>query len=214
MPDFPRDLVDADGDPIRPLVVPWPESGGGLVDVGATGRIQSRGTASAGFSWTERFGPLPLDRVSRGFLARLRAWATPPLTIIDVDHPRVEQLGAGGGTPVVSGAGQTGDTINTSGWPAATEVLYEGDFVRFSSIRRAFEVTADVTSDGAGLATIPISPSIYAGGEPADTDPVLIAQAGVPFFKAYIIDLTQPTYDRTDAGLYYVGLRLTFQEAV
>lgn len=214
MPDFPRDLVDSDGDLIRPLVVPWPSSGGGLLDRGATGRHQSRGTAGAGFSWTERFGPIPLDRVSRGFLAQLRKWATPPLTQIDIDHPRVAQLGAGGGTPVVSGADQLGSSIVTSGWPATTEVLYAGDFIRFSSVRRAFEVTADVTSDGSGNATIPITPSIFGGSSPPDTDPVIIAQADTPFFKVLITALQQPTYDRTVDGLYYVGLRLTFEEDV
>lgn len=219
MPTFPRDLVDSDGDLIRPMTVPWPFSGGGYVDRGSTGRIQSRGDASAGFTWSERYGALPLCKSVRQLLAQVRRWATPPFTSIDIDHPRISLLGAGGGTPVVSGADQAGSSLVTSGWPADTEVLYPGDFIRPSSLRRAFEVTNDdgspVVSDGAGNATIPISPSIFVGGSPPDADPILLADAGVPFFKVFITEWQEPTYTRSSSdGLYYVGLRITFEEDV
>lgn len=79
-------------------------------------------------------------------------------------------VGAHGGTPVVNGAGQTGASIITSGWTASTQVLNKGDVITFAGVYavnpqnrqstgalRQFVVTANVTSDGTGAATIPIS---------------------------------------------------------
>lgn len=82
--------------------------------------------------------------------------------------------GALGGTPIVS-ANQSGSNIATTGWTASTKVLNQGDVVTFAGCfgvnpqsRQTFSgpsgaqlaqwvVTADVTSDGSGNATIPIS---------------------------------------------------------
>lgn len=79
-----------------------------------------------------------------------------------------------GGTPTVNGAGQTGSTIITQAWTAAAaNRLKRGDVVQFagtlsinplsyqSTDRLAdFVATADVDSDGAGAATIPIYPPL------------------------------------------------------
>ena len=78
--------------------------------------------------------------------------------------------GTQGGTPIVSAANQTGSSITTSGWTASTKVLNKGDIVWFDgcyavnyvgkqtySTLAQWLVTADVTSDSGGLATIPIS---------------------------------------------------------
>lgn len=77
--------------------------------------------------------------------------------------------GAQGGTPVVAGAGQTGSSIATSGWSNNTQVLNQGDVIFFAGVHRInpltrqstgdlrpFVVQANVVSNGAGLATIPI----------------------------------------------------------
>lgn len=82
-----------------------------------------------------------------------------------------------GSTPVVAGAGQTGATINTSGWVISTAVLKQGDVITFAGVNavnpqskddqgilRQFVVTADTSSDGAGLAAVPISPAITTTG--------------------------------------------------
>ncbi len=76
-------------------------------------------------------------------------------------------------TPVVTVANQSGANILTSGWNASTQVLNRGDIVQFAGVNsvnpvsfndtgslRSFVVTADVTSDNGGLATIPLSPDI------------------------------------------------------
>lgn len=213
MPVFPRDLIDADGDPILPLDATWPDNSGPFVDEGATGRQQSRDVAAAGFRWQETFPPLISgDVASRRLLSLIRQWKG--RTIVDVEHVRVEQLGAGGGAPLINGAGQTGDTLVTDGWPASTAILFAGDFIRANTLRRSFEVREDVVSDGAGNASVPIFPSIYSGGSPPDNDPILVAGPGVAFFKARIATVDWPLYARRASGLYLVGLTVTFKEAV
>ena len=87
-------------------------------------------------------------------------------------------IGAHGGTPLMAGATVTGATqIVTDGWSASTQVLNEGDIFTIAGVfavnpqsrqstgaLRQFVATADVTSDGSGNATIPVSPSIVSSG--------------------------------------------------
>lgn len=90
---------------------------------------------------------------------------------------RTHTIGALGGTPVVSGANQTGSSLVTSGWTAAvaTRVL-EGDVFTMTSVNavnpqnrqdvgdtRDFVATADAASAADGTMTIPISPAITPG---------------------------------------------------
>jgi P22 coat protein - gene protein 5 len=100
-------------------------------------------------------------------------------------------VGPLGGTPLVNGANQgiinvgttdnphaSGGTLVTDGWTAAAALrLNEGDVITISGVGMVnpetkavtgdlmrFVVTANVSSDGAGNATIPIFPAIIAGG--------------------------------------------------
>lgn len=66
----------------------------------------------------------------------------------------------GVGTPTVSGASQTGATLSTAGWTAATKVLSAGDM--FSVQNKVHRVLKDVTSSGGGAATIDIWPNAKA----------------------------------------------------
>ncbi len=84
---------------------------------------------------------------------------------------RTQTVGPLGGVPLVNGANQTGNSIITNGWTAAAaKRLSKGDIVTFAGAfavnpqnkqstgaLRQFVVTADVSSDGAGNATIPIA---------------------------------------------------------
>ena len=85
----------------------------------------------------------------------------------------VATIGALGGTPVVNAAGQSGSAITTSGWSNNTLVLNAGDIIQFAGVYavnpqsrqttgllRNFVVTAPVTSNGSGVATITISPAL------------------------------------------------------
>lgn len=91
---------------------------------------------------------------------------------------RTHTVGPLGGSPVVNGAGQTGSSLITNGWTAAAaNRLKKGDVFTIAGVNavnpqnqqdtgalRQFVVTADVSSDGAGNATIPISPAITVAG--------------------------------------------------
>jgi hypothetical protein len=81
-----------------------------------------------------------------------------------------QTVGLQGGTPVVNSAGQNGASIGTSGWTNNTQVLNAGDVISFAGVYavnpqtrqstgalRQFVVTANVQSNGAGVANIPIS---------------------------------------------------------
>jgi hypothetical protein len=84
---------------------------------------------------------------------------------------RTQTVGPLGGVPVINGANQTGNSIITNGWTAAAaKRLSRGDVVTFAGslavnpqnkqstgVLRQFVVTGDVSSDGAGNLTIPIS---------------------------------------------------------
>lgn len=67
------------------------------------------------------------------------------------------------GTPVVSGAGQTGNNLATSGWPVNTAVLEVGDQISYlasDGMYRMHMVMAAVSSNASGLAVIPILPPL------------------------------------------------------
>lgn len=97
--------------------------------------------------------------------------------VYETQNIRTHTVGAyGASVPLVNGAGQTGSTLITDGWVASTQVLNAGDTFTIAGAfavnpitrqptidLQQFIVTADVTSDGAGNATIPISPAINDG---------------------------------------------------
>lgn len=84
-----------------------------------------------------------------------------------------------GATPIVTVAGQIGSTILTSGWTVSiTGLGKKGDTVQFAGVftvnpityastgeLQNFTLTADVNSDGGGLASLPILPAIVTAGK-------------------------------------------------
>jgi hypothetical protein len=96
-----------------------------------------------------------------------------------VDQNVVNQvIGPLGGTPLVNGAGQTGNSLVTNGWTAAAAArLNLGDVFTLAGVYsvnpqnrqstgqlQVFVATSAVSSDVSGNATIPISPSITPTG--------------------------------------------------
>lgn len=83
-----------------------------------------------------------------------------------------------GGTPLIVGAGQSGASLQVDGWTAAAALrLNAGDVftiagvfgvnpvsLQSTGVLKQFVVTANVSSDGTGLSTIPISPAIVGSG--------------------------------------------------
>lgn len=66
------------------------------------------------------------------------------------------------GSPAVSGAGQTGTALVTSGWPANSTVLRMGDAfsVGSGSMTRLHQLTQDAVSGPTGIATLIFTPAL------------------------------------------------------
>lgn len=93
-------------------------------------------------------------------------------------NTRIQTVGPLGGTPTMSSvAGQTGASILTTGWTASGVRLNKGDIFTLAGVfginpqsydstgaLQQFVALAQVTADGSGNATIPISPSIVISG--------------------------------------------------
>lgn len=91
-------------------------------------------------------------------------------------------VGTKAGTPLMNGATAEGATqLVTDGWTASSAILKQGDIITIANVYavnpvsgakldwlRQFVVTADVSSDGTGAATIPISPKIYSAAATED----------------------------------------------
>lgn len=89
------------------------------------------------------------------------------------------QIGPLGGTPLINGGGQSGSILITDGWTAAAGLrLRKGDVFTIAGVNSVnpmsyedtgfpmqFVVTGDVVSNGAGAATVPISPAINDGNQ-------------------------------------------------
>lgn len=66
-----------------------------------------------------------------------------------------QRVGPGGGSPVVNGAGQTGLSLITSGWPNSTTVLVAGDRIGISS--QMIPLRTDATTNGSGQVTLALA---------------------------------------------------------
>jgi hypothetical protein len=66
--------------------------------------------------------------------------------------------GVGGGVPVVSGAGQSGSSLTTSGWPVSATVLKAGDFFEVNSELKM--AVADAVSNASGVASVAFEPPL------------------------------------------------------
>ena len=96
--------------------------------------------------------------------------------------PAVISTGQGSpaGTPLVDGASQTGRSLVTDGWNASIAIFKAGDYLKIAGNDKVYMVTADVSSDGSGDATIAIEPALVAS--PADD--AAITHSSVPFTVA------------------------------
>lgn len=96
-------------------------------------------------------------------------------------------------TPRVNGAGQTGRTLITDGWPVSTTVLNGGQFVTIGD--QLLQLTANVVSDSSGNATISFAPAIRVS--PADN---ALIEYKNPYALMYFAE--EPGYS-VEPGLVY-----------
>jgi hypothetical protein len=133
---------------------------------------------------------LPADAGAyRAFFAMLRGRLG---TFLLGDYTRTAPLGAMGGTPLVNGAGQTGNTLNIDGVTNSTLVCKAGDWLQLGSggSSRLHMVTADAISNGSGQVALTIVPQLRSS--PADNAAVTfnnckgvfrLAKNDVPIFS-------------------------------
>lgn len=113
------------------------------------------------------------DAIQKGYIGPLSSY-----DVYESNNMPVHTVGDhAGGTPLVAGADQTGSTLTTDGWPTSTTgLLKQGDVITLAGVYsinpqsyestgrlQHFVVQEDVDSDGAGAATISVSPSINDG---------------------------------------------------
>lgn len=103
------------------------------------------------------------------------------------------QVGPLGGTPLVSGAGQTGNTLLTKGWTSsAASRLVPGDVFTLASVYstnpqsrmstgvlRRFTVTLPFSSDGSGNGTVTFSPPLIPSGQYQTVNTTAAADAAI-----------------------------------
>jgi len=96
--------------------------------------------------------------------------------------PAVISTGQGSpaGTPLVNGADQTGRSLVTNGWSNSIVLFKAGDYLKIAGNDKVYMVTADVSSNGSGEATIAIEPALVAS--PAND--AAITHSSVPFTVA------------------------------
>lgn len=119
--------------------------------------------------------------------------------------------GAFGGTPLVAGASQTGNTLvadgassTVTGWAKAR------DYISFDNQIRM--VTADVNSDGGGNLSLPIWPAIRTS--PANNDHITTSDPTGIFILASPLEAAIDSMRRTASGENISTLTLSFVEDV
>jgi len=100
-------------------------------------------------------------------------------------------------TPIVSGAGQTGSTLSTTGWASGATTLRKGDILSIAGVNsvnplayssngrvQQFVVTADTTDVTGAIAALPISPSIITSGQLKSVDASPANSAAITVWSA------------------------------
>lgn len=142
-----------------------------------TGAFQSTASNAARWDFLATWRNLSADDEAtlRAFVLKLQGLTHR----MSVPIPGYTRRGAGGGTPLVNGATQTGSSLVIDGASASvTNWIREGDF--FSVGSRLLCATADANSDGSGNVTVSFWPPLAPGRSPADGAAVEIdSPAGV-----------------------------------
>lgn len=105
-------------------------------------------------------------------------------------------------TPLVNGAGQTGRSLASDGWPLSSTVLQAGQFITINN--QLLQLTANVVSNGTGQATLTFEPPIRVS--PADNAAIEFKN---PYCLMYMVE--EPTLS-VEAGYVY-SLSLNLRES-
>jgi hypothetical protein len=130
-------------------------------------------------------------------------------TFLMGDPNGVTPRGAATGTPLVNGAGQTGNELVTDGWTTSTTgILKAGDYIQLGTgaTSRLYKVLDDVNSDGSGNATLTLWPDLRSA--PADNAAITVSNTKTTFR----LNSAQTSWDINEATIY--GLTFGAREAL
>ena len=162
-----------------------------------TGRRQ---TISSGRGWWECQLSLPpivgTTNVNawRSFIAKSRGKANDFQIPVD---PTAQSTATA--TPLVNGAGQTGRTLASDGWPVSATVLVAGQYVTINN--QLLQLTENVTSNGSGVATLTFEPPIRTS--PSDNAAIEYKN---PYCLMYFVE--EPTLSVENGYVYSLSLNL------
>jgi hypothetical protein len=171
--------------------------------------LQQQVQEHPGQIWLARLWTLPLTRAEAdAWIAVLLALNGRLGTVLLGDPIARTPKGTAAGTPVVDGAGQTGQTLATTGWtPNQTGVLLRGDWLQVGTgtTQRLYKLLTDADADGSGEAVLDIWPRLRES--PADEAPLVLTD------PAGVFRLTHNAVAWSYEDVKVAGLELELMEA-
>lgn len=133
--------------------------------------------AHAGQFWSAEVELPPMQRAdAEDWIAFLISLNGREGTFLMGDPVNTSTRGLGTGTPLVKGASQTGNSLNTDGWTTSqSDILKAGDWIQLGSgsTSTLHKLRQDADSDSGGNATLEIWPGIRTA--PADNAAITVA---------------------------------------
>lgn len=186
----------------------------GLRRITNSGKVNVRAGTMRGRVWSETYEPMFMGSVdAEAFLSWVR-WAWNTQSVFTIKHQTtpgsgLSPNGTGTGGVTVSGAGQSGSSIVTAGWPNSTSnVARAGDLIKIAGVGSTLQVTDDANSNGSGVATLNINPPIFVGDEPSAGAAVTTTNVDIS-----AVILSEPAWPPISNAFWYDGFSITFREA-
>ena len=124
------------------------------------------------------------------------------------DQDRKTIQGTATGTVLVKGAAQTGNAINLDGFTASrANVFLAGDYIRINSY--LYMVSANVTANGSGEATVYVEPSLRTGIEAINDNTTVVYTNTTTLMR---LDNNELNWDTDRVSVY--GISFSCSEAL
>jgi len=124
------------------------------------------------------------------------------------DQDRKTIQGTATGTVLVNGAAQTGNAINLDGFTASrANVFLAGDYIQINSY--LYMVSANVTSNSSGEATVYVEPSLRTGIEAINDDTTVVYSNTTTLMR---LDNNELNWDTDKVSVY--GISFACSEAL
>jgi hypothetical protein len=155
-----------------------------------------------GAQWKATFTLPPMKKDSASiwlaFLMSLRG-RRGTFKIGDQDRKTIQ--GTATGTVLVRGAAQTGNAINLDGFTASrANVFLAGDYIQINSY--LYMVSANVTADGSGQATVYVEPSLRTGIEAINDNTTVVYSNTTTVMK---LDTNELNWDTNNVSVYGIS---------